>query len=571
MRLADRSVRQTNPLLGVVARLLELADERMTASQLLDFADRAPVRRRFRLGDDDLVRIGDWVAEAGIRWGLDAAHRAPFKLGEVANGTWAAGLDRLLLGVTMTEEELRLFHNVLPLDDVESGSIDLAGRFAELVDRIGAAVAALRGPQPISAWAEAIAGAAGALTETPPYDSWQDAELQRMLGDVVAEAAGAEAELSLPDVRALLAERLRGRPTRANFRTGHLTVCTLVPMRSVPHRVVCLLGLDDGAFPRKSPRDGDDLLLEDPHVGERDARMEDRQLLLDALMAATDRLVIIYTGHDERTNLVRPPAVPVGELLDVIDRTVRAEDGPARAQVVVHHPLQPFDPRNFTPGRLVPRRPWSFDRLTLDGARALAGPRREPGPFIPAPLPGEPPALLELDELVRFVEQPVRRFLRLRLGITVGFYADEPDDGLPVELDPLELWAVGQRLLAARLAGIERAHRGPGRDRAGHAAARGARPARASTRSSRSSTASRRTPARARRGPSTSASRCPAGGPSAAPWRRRRRRAADGDLLARAAATATRGLGAAAGADRRRSRAALRGRDRRPRPRGQGR
>jgi len=455
VRLADRSVRQTNPLLGVVARLLELADERMTASQLLDFADRAPVRRRFRLGDDDLVRIGDWVAEAGIRWGLDAAHRAPFKLGEVANGTWAAGLDRLLLGVTMTEEELRLFHNVLPLDDVESGSIDLAGRFAELVDRIGAAVAALRGPQPISAWAEAIAAAAAALTETPPYESWQDAELQRILGDVVAEAAGAEAELSLPDVRALLAERLRGRPTRANFRTGHLTVCTLVPMRSVPHRVVCLLGLDDGAFPRKSPRDGDDLLLEDPHVGERDARMEDRQLLLDALMAATDRLVIIYTGHDERTNLVRPPAVPVGELLDVIDRTVRTEDGPARAQVVVHHPLQPFDPRNFTPGRLVPRRPWSFDRLALDGARALAGPRLEPGPFIPAPLPGEPPVLLELDELVRFVEQPVRRFLRLRLGITVGFYADEPDDGLPVELDPLELWGVGRRLLAARLAGAD--------------------------------------------------------------------------------------------------------------------
>ena len=273
---------------------------------------------------------------------------------------------------------------------------------------------------------------------------------------MVAEAAGAQAELALADVRALLADRLRGRPTRANFRTGHLTVCTLVPMRSVPHRVVCLLGLDDGAFPRKSPRDGDDLLLDDPHVGERDARMEDRQLLLDALMAATDRLLIIYTGHDERTNLERPPAVPVGELLDVIDRTVRADDGLARAQVVVHHPLQPFDPRNFTPGRLVPERPWSFDRVTLDGARALAGPRHSPGPFIPGPLPGEPAAMLAVDDLVSFVERPVRTFLRRRLGINVGVYDDEPDDALPIELDPLELWAVGQRLLDARLAGIER-------------------------------------------------------------------------------------------------------------------
>src|SRR6201999_3397532 len=99
-----------------------------------------------------------------------------------------------------------------------------------------------------------------------------------------------------------------GRPTRANFRTGNLTACTLVPMRSVPHRVVCLLGLDDGVFPRKAPRDGDDLTLIEPHIGERDPRSEDRQLLLDALLAAQDKLIITYAGRDERTNAERPPA-----------------------------------------------------------------------------------------------------------------------------------------------------------------------------------------------------------------------------------------------------------------------
>ena len=153
-------------------------------------------------------------------------------------------------------------------------------------------------------------------------------QLQRLLDDLVeprrpwADAPDAARSSSSPaDVRALLADRLRGRPTRANFRTGHLTICTLVPMRSVPHRVVCLLGLDDGVFPRHVERDGDDLIVADPQVGDNDARTEDRQLLLDALLAATDRLVITYTARDERTNLVRPPAVPLGELLDVIDRT----------------------------------------------------------------------------------------------------------------------------------------------------------------------------------------------------------------------------------------------------------
>jgi exodeoxyribonuclease V gamma subunit len=450
VRLADRSLRQTNPILGVIGALLDLAGERLTASQLLDLADREPVRRRFRLDDRDLVRMEDWVAASGIRWGLDAEHREPFKLAAVPAGTWRVGLDRLLVGVTMTEDAQRLFEHVLPLDDVDSSAIDLAGRLAELVERVGSALDALRAPQPIGAWAEALAQAADALTATRPTDAWQRAQLQRILDDVVEQAGGHAGDLALAEVRGLLAERIQGRPTRANFRTGHLTICTLVPMRSVPHRVVCLLGLDDGAFPRKSPRDGDDRLLDDPHVGERDPRAEDRQLLLDALMAATDRLIVTYTGNDERTNVARPPAVPVGELLDMVDRVAGAHEG-----IVVRHPLHPFDTRNFERGAILPGRSWSFDRVTLDGARALDAERAVPGPFLAAPLPDRADPVIELSELVRFVERPVRAFLRRRLGISVGEYEDEVDDALPVELSGLALWGVGQRVLEARLTGAD--------------------------------------------------------------------------------------------------------------------
>jgi len=455
LRLADRALRQTNPILAVVAQLLELAGERLTASQVLDLADREPVRRRFRFDDDDLARVQRWIADSGIRWGLDAQHRAPFKLDNLEAGTWRKGLDRLLLGVAMTEDEQRLFAGVLPLDDVGSGDIYLAGRFAELVDRLRAALDSLGEPQTIDDWAAALAAAADALTATSERDEWQRSELARLLDDVVAEATAAgevsPVAIALPELDALLGERLQGRPTRANFRTGHLTICTLVPMRSVPHRVVCLLGLDDGAFPRKAPRDGDDLMLDDPHVGERDPRSEDRQLLLDALLAATDRLIVTYTGNDERTNAPRPPAVPVGELLDIVDATVRVEDGrPAREVVVVRHPLQPFDPRNFATGR-----PWSFEPVTLEGARALSGPRAERGPFLAGPLPPVEESVVEVEDLVRFVQHPVRAFLRQRLGIGVGDFSNEVQDHLPAELDGLEKWGVGQRLLEARLAGVE--------------------------------------------------------------------------------------------------------------------
>jgi exodeoxyribonuclease V gamma subunit len=445
VRLADRALRQTNPLLGVVAHLIELAEQRLTASQVLDLADREPVRRRFRFDDDDLARMQDWIADSGIRWGLDASHRSLFKLEAVDAGTWRKGLDRILTGVAMTDEDQRLFAGVLPLDDVDSGAIDLAGRLAEFVDRLHMILDEIAAPKPIDAWAAGLSTAADALTAVPPRDAWQRAELQRVLDDVVAEAASSTTRIALAELRALLADRLRGRPTRANFRTGHLTICTLVPMRSVPHRVVCLLGLDDEAFPRKGPRDGDDLLLDEPHVGDRDARLEDRQMLLDALLAAKDRLIITYTGNDERTNAPRPPAVPVGELLDVIDAP----------SIVVRHPLQPFDPRNFTRGELVRDRSWGFDPVTLDGARALDGPRPEPGPFLAGPLPPQETNVIELDDLVRFVQHPVRAFLRQRLGISFRDFADEVEDALPVELDGLEKWGVGQRLLDARLAGVD--------------------------------------------------------------------------------------------------------------------
>ncbi len=457
-RLADRSLRQTNPLLGTLATLLEFADARVTASQVLDLAASPPVRRRFRFTDDDLERLQEWVVESGVRWGLDAPHRGRFGLQAVAQNTWRAGLDRILLGAAMAEDDLRWVGLALPLDDVDSTDIDLAGRLAELLDRLADMLDRLSGDRPLADWLATLTEALDALTAVRDADDWQSAQARRELGAVATEAAdrAGTIELSLGDVRALLAERLAGRPTRANFRTGTLTMCSMVPMRSVPHRVVCLLGLDDGRFPRRSGVDGDDVLARDPLVGERDPRSEDRQLLLDAVLAAREHLVILYTGADPRTNAWRPPAVPVGEILDAVDGLATAYDGrPAREAVVVRQPLQPFDARNFTAGELGTDRPFSFDVQALRGARRGLRPRDPAQPFLPEPLAPADDADVALDELVAFLEHPVRAFLRQRLGVTVLRDEDDVLDSLAVDLDALDAWAVGDRLLRARLAGAD--------------------------------------------------------------------------------------------------------------------
>src|SRR5262249_7433678 len=152
---------------------------------------------------------------------------------------------------------------------------------------------------------------------------------------------------------------------------------------------------------------------------------------------------ITYSGRDERTNAVRPPAVPLGELLDVVDATTCLSSGRrAREHVVVAHPLQPFDERNFAARALVGTQPWSCDQIALAGARSAAAPRVRRSPFLDGALPPQDREVIELDDLVAFVQHPVRAFLRQRLGVVVREIEEDPSDSLPVELDDLERWEV---------------------------------------------------------------------------------------------------------------------------------
>ncbi len=459
VRLADRALRRTNPVLEVVSRVLELVDARVTASDVLDLVSRAPVRRRFGFGDDDLDALETWVGDLQIRWGFDADHRRRQGLPRLDAHTWAAGLRRLLLGAAMADEDLRLVGGVAPYDGLEGQATDLAGRLVELVARLEDAVAGLAKPRPIDAWRDAITKAADQLTTTGRDDTWQRLQLHRILDDLVDEATiGGQTcpvALSLAELRVVLAVQLAGRPSITSHRTGDLTFSTLVPMRSVPHRVACLLGMDDGVFPRTTVPDSDDLLGQAPRVGDRDPRSEDRQLLLDALMAATDTLVVTYAGRDVRTNEDRPPAVPVDELLDAIDRTVGVDHGRPRDHVVIRHPLTDHDPRNFTDTGLgSAAAPWGFDTAALAAAQARVGERTPARPFVETPLWPLPGDAIALDDLVDFLAHPARAFVRQRLGLSLpGDDGETPSEAIPSTLRGLDAWRVGDAIVGAWLDG----------------------------------------------------------------------------------------------------------------------
>jgi len=446
VRIADQSVLTTNPMISAVMALLELADSRCTASDVIGFLHLDPVRAKFELTDESLERLEGWITSSGVRWGIDERHRERWGLHDISVNTWKSGVDRILAGVVMADEDQRVIGSIRPLDDVPSTDIDLAGQLAEFVSRLSSLVRQLSQTFEVGVGFALIRDATESLMSATGEKEWQTIALRQLLEELelATGPVGLSMRVSLNEFNDIVAEKLSGRPTRTNFRSGDITVCTLTPMRSVPHRVVALLGLDDGAFPRKGRARGDDLTRIQPLVGDHDVRGEDRQLLLDALLAARDCLIITYSGRSERTNEHLAPAVPLAELLTTLRRVTGAGKD---SDVVVSHPLQPFDPRNFEKGTLRADQPWGFDQAAFDGAKQAGRVLSSRPPFWTGSAATRDVEAVSIDELVRFFQHPVKEFTTRRLNVRFQDFENDVIDELSLELDSLALWALGERLL----------------------------------------------------------------------------------------------------------------------------
>ena len=455
-RLADRRIRATYDVVDAFSRILDALSGRLAASTVVDLLLAPRIRRRFGIETADLDLLLAWIRDAGIRWGADAHHRAETGQSALAQNTWREGLDRLLLGLAMPGED-RLFAGTAPAPDVEPARAGLLGAFVTFCERLMTLRESTAGPRPLAVWSADLADLLDAMIDPADDGARQRAWLRSALDELAERAreAGFDEPVSLASVRGQLDALLARADSSHGFLSGGVTFCELVPMRSIPFRVVALVGMNDDAFPRSRAPSGFDLVASDPRPGDRTARDDDRHLFLEAVISARQHLVVTYAGRSLRDGSLRAPSVVVAELLEELGRQGETADPEAsRGPLVREHPLHGFSPRYFDPAAAGDL--FSYSASECESARTLLTPRPRAGrPFVTTPLPEgvSPGETIELLDVLRFFDHPVRFFLQRPLGLYLSDEAEPLEDREPLELDALDQWKLGDALLQRQLAG----------------------------------------------------------------------------------------------------------------------
>ncbi|MFI4889367.1 MAG: exodeoxyribonuclease V subunit gamma [Steroidobacterales bacterium] len=500
-QLTGRSRSTVNAPARTLLALLSLAASRFEATAVFDLLEQPIVARRFGLDDEDLQQIRDWVRASGMRWALDDRQRTQFDVPAQAHHTLADGMERLFLGYALPGQAGdALFGQLLPAGNATGSDALALGAFWSYFDALRRLHAAVSAPQRIEAWAQCLSEAIASFMSAASDELEDLYDLQVIIGQLADDMrrGGMSGEVTLAVIQAALAQML-GESAHGGVPSGCVTFTSMASLRSLPFGVVCVIGLNDGAFPTSARPPEFDLMALQVRRGDRQRAEDERNLFLDLVLAARRRLYLSYTGHSVRDNAPLPPSVLVSELLDTVIPAIAGPGGvpaspaEARRRLVVRHPLQAFAAECFAANG--ERRLRSFNREMGEALRAsmrvaaaapiagtpdlvaddnaLASDEESVAaewqpPFFTAPLALPQPASREvsLRDLAEFYRNPSRYLLRRRMGIQLPYEPDELPDQEPFALD-----ARGRRLLAARL--LPRLIREPGDARAAELIAAG--------------------------------------------------------------------------------------------------
>ena len=451
--IADRSVRKEGGIGEAFLNILDLEGSRFGVTQILNILENEAVRRKFGFSEQDLERARQWISDTRIRWGIDGEHKKELGLPPFPQNTWRAGIERLLLGFAMPGREENLFSGILPYDAVEGGQTRILGALTEFAETLIERTASLGRLKTLAAWRKELSELPDDFFE-PGEEAEREVLLIRRILDELSQAgklAFFDEAAPLRIVRSCLDQRLDQAGFGYGFMTGGVTFCAMLPMRSIPFSVICLLGMDGDAYPRQSKSLGFDYMAKYPRRGDRSRRGDDRYLFLEALLSARERLYISYVGQSIQDNSSSPPSVLVSELMDYVEQGFEVPGKGIGEHLHTRHRLQAFSPEYFKGHPKL----FTYTAQNHEIAQSIKAGRKDGTTFLSTGLsePDEGWGKANLQGLCTFFSNPAKYLLNRRLGLYLEEGHAVAEEREPFEVQGLEQYLLEETMLRRRLQG----------------------------------------------------------------------------------------------------------------------
>lgn len=451
--IADQSMKQENRIIDGFMALLELKGSRFGVNQIISLLDYTGVKENFGFTDNDAADIQRWAEETNIRWGIDADFRTKQDMPAYGENTWKAGFDRMLLGYAMPGYEKDMFAGILSYDNIEGQRAEALGTFMRFFHNAVQCAALLETPRSLSEWRETLLF----LMETF-FDINDETErdlqmLRRILYElgVIENTSKFNDKIEFEIIESYLSQQFKQNYFGSGFISKGVTFCAMLPMRSIPFQVVCLIGINADTFPRNDQSLGFDLMAKNPRPGDRSSRNDDKYLFLESIISARKKLHISYIGQSIYDNSKIPPSSVVSELIDYI----REGFAISEENLIIQHRRHPFHPDYFNGGN-GPHFTYSMENLCA-GEGLLLRNSSEIKPFISKKLtePEESLKTIDIRDLCAFFKNPAKYLVEKRLGIYLTTDKTHLNESENFDLDYLERYLIAQDLMERRLSGCE--------------------------------------------------------------------------------------------------------------------
>ena len=380
--IADESFTTSDNLFSALQSVLALDEEKFNAEEVLQLLDSNYIRNRFSVNNIELIRRA--VDRANIRFGIEGR-----KDDDSIYVSWKNGIRRIIYGICMSGEDEYMVDGYLtyPLDIAEGEDSFELIRFCHFAEVLISTIEERKNAKTITEWGEYIEQVVDKLicrSEENDDDDYQkllqSLEKLYLLNETVTD------KISFDVFKHSFVNSLSAEARSGTFATGGITFCSLIPMRSIPFKVVALLGLNFDKFPRKETKVSFNMMEQQKRKGDRNVKENDKHLFLETILSSRKYLYISYIGRSAKDNAILPPSILADELIDYIQSGLRDEKINAAQALITLHPLHSFSQKylkeegrlyNYLGGKdtldhkidiidTAAREPLTFDEISID-------------------------------------------------------------------------------------------------------------------------------------------------------------------------------------------------------------